>query len=278
MNAAISPCVGICRLDDEAGYCIGCGRTGDEIATWSTAGPGGRRAIWAALPARLDALGVAVRRLPWGPADVRGFVLKSLRGGRGEWRLAAPGASAKFPCPAPRGCEIHNRGDTVEAIGAEAALRLRCGAEVRAFAIDAGPAGGERIVLAVAAGRSTPSTGVLGPSSHTDADAIRAEARTLALRLVGADGQGACWGIRERAPRAAAAGADAPGAADAGDAGDVVIATALGRIEVPLALAGLGAEADPAPALPEGFVAAAVFQPEPVAPVTADTAAGAISA
>jgi predicted Fe-S protein YdhL (DUF1289 family) len=62
MNAAISPCVGICRLDDATGYCIGCGRTGDEIATWSTAGPGGRRAIWAALPARLDVLGVAVRR------------------------------------------------------------------------------------------------------------------------------------------------------------------------------------------------------------------------
>jgi predicted Fe-S protein YdhL (DUF1289 family) len=274
MNAAISPCVGICRLDDETGYCIGCGRTGDEIATWSTAGPGGRRAIWAALPARLDVLGVAVRRLPWGPAEVRGFVLKSLREGRGEWRLAAPGASAAFSCPPEPGCEIHARGDTVEAIGAEAALRLRCGAEVRAFANDAGPAGGERIVLAVAAGRSRPSAGAPGSSRHRDGDAIRAEARTLALRLVDADGQGAFWGIRECAPRA---GAAAPGADDAGDAGDAVIATALGRIEVPLARAGLGAEADPAPPLPEGFVAAAVFQPEP-APVTADTAAGAISA
>jgi len=28
-----SPCIGICRLD-ERGYCIGCLRTGDEIARW----------------------------------------------------------------------------------------------------------------------------------------------------------------------------------------------------------------------------------------------------
>lgn len=29
----LSPCVGICRLD-ERGYCQGCFRTGDEIARW----------------------------------------------------------------------------------------------------------------------------------------------------------------------------------------------------------------------------------------------------
>jgi hypothetical protein len=43
---------------------------------------------------------------------------------------------------------------------------------------------------------------------------------------------------------------------------EVVIATALGRIEVPMDLARLGAEAERAPDLPEGFVAAAVFDPE----------------
>ncbi|HEV7776232.1 MAG TPA: DUF1289 domain-containing protein [Luteibacter sp.] len=30
----LSPCTGICRLD-ERGLCIGCLRTGDEIARWS---------------------------------------------------------------------------------------------------------------------------------------------------------------------------------------------------------------------------------------------------
>jgi predicted Fe-S protein YdhL (DUF1289 family) len=260
MNVAISPCIGICRLDDETGYCVGCGRTGDEIATWSTAGPGGRRAIWAALPARLDVLGVSVRRLPWGPTDVRGFVLKSLREGKGRWLLAAPGASAAFSCPPEPGCEIHTRGDTVEATGADAALRLRCGAEARAFAVGPG-AVGERIVLAVAAGRSKPPAGAFRPGPQPDGDAIRPSARTLGSRIVDADDQGACWGIRDRpALQAAAAGAAAPEAGPG--SGDVVIATALGRIEVPMDGARLGAEAELAPALPEGFVAAALFDPE----------------
>lgn len=29
----LSPCIGVCTLD-EAGYCIGCLRTGHEIAGW----------------------------------------------------------------------------------------------------------------------------------------------------------------------------------------------------------------------------------------------------
>jgi predicted Fe-S protein YdhL (DUF1289 family) len=29
----LTPCIGICMLDD-AGYCAGCRRTGDEIAAW----------------------------------------------------------------------------------------------------------------------------------------------------------------------------------------------------------------------------------------------------
>ncbi|MEM8878798.1 MAG: DUF1289 domain-containing protein, partial [Pseudomonadota bacterium] len=30
----VSPCVGLCRLDEATGYCLGCARTGDEIADW----------------------------------------------------------------------------------------------------------------------------------------------------------------------------------------------------------------------------------------------------
>jgi hypothetical protein len=29
----LSPCTGVCRLDD-AGYCVGCRRSSDEIAHW----------------------------------------------------------------------------------------------------------------------------------------------------------------------------------------------------------------------------------------------------
>jgi predicted Fe-S protein YdhL (DUF1289 family) len=31
----LTPCIGICTLDD-AGYCEGCRRTGNEIAAWSS--------------------------------------------------------------------------------------------------------------------------------------------------------------------------------------------------------------------------------------------------
>ncbi|PKM06065.1 MAG: DUF1289 domain-containing protein [Gammaproteobacteria bacterium HGW-Gammaproteobacteria-4] len=32
-SAVLSPCIGICELD-ATGYCVGCHRTGDEIAGW----------------------------------------------------------------------------------------------------------------------------------------------------------------------------------------------------------------------------------------------------
>lgn len=32
----LTPCIGVCLLDAGAKYCIGCYRTTDEIAAWST--------------------------------------------------------------------------------------------------------------------------------------------------------------------------------------------------------------------------------------------------
>ncbi|MES9906788.1 MAG: DUF1289 domain-containing protein [Sedimenticola sp.] len=31
---ASSPCVGVCKLDDNTGWCFGCGRTSVEIEGW----------------------------------------------------------------------------------------------------------------------------------------------------------------------------------------------------------------------------------------------------
>lgn len=48
----LSPCVGVCVMDEASGFCAGCLRTLDEIACWSSADNTRKRAIKAALPAR----------------------------------------------------------------------------------------------------------------------------------------------------------------------------------------------------------------------------------
>ncbi|WP_326524891.1 DUF1289 domain-containing protein [Sphingomonas sp.] len=52
----MSPCVNICCLDATTGWCTGCGRTGDEIARWTSVGDVGRQAILDALPPRMARL------------------------------------------------------------------------------------------------------------------------------------------------------------------------------------------------------------------------------
>lgn len=52
----MSPCVDICALDPETGWCTGCGRTGAEIAAWSSVGDAGRQQILDRLPPRMAQL------------------------------------------------------------------------------------------------------------------------------------------------------------------------------------------------------------------------------
>ncbi len=49
-----SPCVQICLLHPETGLCIGCLRSGEEIARWPAMTAEERRALLAELPARKD--------------------------------------------------------------------------------------------------------------------------------------------------------------------------------------------------------------------------------
>lgn len=52
-TADASPCTRTCVLDRVTGYCIGCGRTGAEIALWTEMAPAERAGVVAALAARL---------------------------------------------------------------------------------------------------------------------------------------------------------------------------------------------------------------------------------
>jgi predicted Fe-S protein YdhL (DUF1289 family) len=54
--AVPSPCTNICRIDAASGYCEGCMRTLTEIAAWSGLDDQAKRAVWALLPERREAL------------------------------------------------------------------------------------------------------------------------------------------------------------------------------------------------------------------------------
>jgi predicted Fe-S protein YdhL (DUF1289 family) len=57
-----SPCISICELDEESGYCRGCWRTRDEIASWSRASSEQRLAILKKLHERRDLARGVTRR------------------------------------------------------------------------------------------------------------------------------------------------------------------------------------------------------------------------
>ena len=77
--SADNPCIGICEID-ESGYCVGCGRSADEIFGETDSAPDGEEAVL------LD--GVLLRRIL-----VVGGLLLAAAFGLYEWEMAH-GASA----------------------------------------------------------------------------------------------------------------------------------------------------------------------------------------
>ena len=41
----VSPCISVCQIDVATGYCLGCLRTRDEIATWGALDNSERRRV-----------------------------------------------------------------------------------------------------------------------------------------------------------------------------------------------------------------------------------------
>ncbi|MEY3526258.1 MAG: hypothetical protein RI997_367 [Pseudomonadota bacterium] len=54
--AISTPCIKICVIDRVTGYCIGCGRTGMEISSWSTLQEPERQATMALLGERMKSM------------------------------------------------------------------------------------------------------------------------------------------------------------------------------------------------------------------------------
>ncbi len=57
-----TPCVKVCVVDPETQFCIGCGRTRDEIARWIGMTPAVRHEIIETLPERMATLTLCKRR------------------------------------------------------------------------------------------------------------------------------------------------------------------------------------------------------------------------
>ncbi|MBL0953786.1 MAG: DUF1289 domain-containing protein [Leptospira sp.] len=47
-----SPCIKICMMDPESGFCAGCYRTIEEIGAWSSMTDEEKEAVWQELPRR----------------------------------------------------------------------------------------------------------------------------------------------------------------------------------------------------------------------------------
>ncbi|MFZ5792765.1 MAG: DUF1289 domain-containing protein [Pseudomonadota bacterium] len=50
-----SPCIGVCRIDERSGWCLGCYRTIDEIREWIIMPPAERHRLLVALTQRRHA-------------------------------------------------------------------------------------------------------------------------------------------------------------------------------------------------------------------------------
>ena len=53
-----TPCIKVCSMHRGTLWCLGCGRTGPEIAKWFNLSAAERAAVSASLPARLAAMGL----------------------------------------------------------------------------------------------------------------------------------------------------------------------------------------------------------------------------
>jgi len=63
MKAIESPCILVCVIEPKSGYCYGCGRTGSEIADWSTMNNDTRTTLVARLGERVATLERRPRRM-----------------------------------------------------------------------------------------------------------------------------------------------------------------------------------------------------------------------
>lgn len=137
-RARHSPCIGVCKLDDDTGFCLGCGRTGEEIGAWSGLDEKSRDVVWQRLPDRVALLSLRVHLLPWTGSDIFEWVGRTIVDRMGTWVTGMPGALAEFPCTAGREASVHMAPDELIGRADDSQFRLRASDRLRAFAFEKG--------------------------------------------------------------------------------------------------------------------------------------------
>ena len=177
---APSPCIGVCRLDDATGWCVGCGRAGDELFGWGELTEARKRQVWAQLPARMAELSRPVRAAPWSVTALMPK-LRALTAASGTvWSFGGPGASAEFMASpsAPVTCEPAGAG--LLARHPDGAIAFTPKAGVRAFVRESPEEGSELILARYRVGRQRPPASVvleLGADAHSLDPAARWDIR-----------------------------------------------------------------------------------------------------
>jgi predicted Fe-S protein YdhL (DUF1289 family) len=177
----LSPCVGICRLDEASGLCLGCGRTGDEIAVWRELDEGHRAAVWRMLPDRMARLNVSFRLLPLAGPPLVERLLQSAHDPATTFAIGVQGAVAEFMRAPDDGAIVQGDADRLLIHSRLGALRLDLMPWVRVFSF--GPEAGspDEVVLAVHRSRLTLQAECTLSELGLDQDAVRQQERRALL-------------------------------------------------------------------------------------------------
>ncbi|HEU0216863.1 MAG TPA: DUF1289 domain-containing protein [Stellaceae bacterium] len=277
-----SPCVGICRLDDTTGWCLGCARDANELGRWRDLSPAQQAAVWADLPRRKAILGLGFRLLPWSGGALSAALVDLAGEPNTGWSIGVYGAVAEFATRNGTPPEIEVGDEQVILRTSGGALRLRPPAGTRMFELIGAAGKVERRVLALHRSRvrEVPAAGVT--ELGADDDAIEPAHRNVRLFDLGVSRSIIRFCVRTGDPALIAALRQADGhdpfdpalrlaPALLANSPDRVVTSPIGRIEVfrPIlnsdregphthllpALLACRQEQEPGIALPEGYQA-----------------------
>ena len=146
-----SPCIGYCQIDESSGLCLGCARTRSELAAWRDSPSALQEKIWSDLPKRRERLGIDLHRLNWTRAEIRSFILSTLRTAGGTWACGVYGAVAEFCVSPGEVVEIGGDETCVVAETSQGAIRFQLLDNLRVLSLPTrvGAANKELMVFAV---------------------------------------------------------------------------------------------------------------------------------